>query len=412
MLASDVIAALDGADYVNAPRGLARPEGESPVLDDGVLTIQAGLLTQALTIVAAVVERRNTIPIIGCVRIEVGAGIAAFTGTDLDIEITADFIVPQCSGPSLKLCVAPHALLALARSLPADALVTIKSNRSEEGGQHVAVIAWSGGEATLPALPAADFPAFTCDDKHIVSWRESAGLIRTLDRLSPCISTEETRYYLQGICFNAEFGEPCATATDGHRLGSLPVNAPPEFVAHRPILPRKSVELVRRLFRDGPPLVSLHGETPNRMCFITQGLTLRTKLIDGAFPEWGVVAKKAEEGTLLLRVDRAAISAALAAVAPFSSERSRSVRLTVEGEQLTLAVENVDTGLVRAAGGAVSGTLIGEPLGLNGNYLATVLRQLNGDQFTLRSQDCGAPVCFESDERAPGERFILMPLRV
>ncbi|MGH6949495.1 MAG: hypothetical protein ACREH4_01370 [Vitreimonas sp.] len=230
---------------------------------------------------------------------------------------------------------------------------------------------------------------------------------------APFISTEQTRYYLNGVCFNKDAGVVTVAATDGHRLAALPVALPEALASHRTILPRKSVELVRRLFRGRNFTLTAHGKEPSRMSFVAEGVTLGTKLIDGAFPEWDKVAGSARaNGTERLVIERSALLHAVEAALPFSPDRSRSVSLAAENGRLTLTVYNPDAGLVTVDAGPAEGDLCTQgPIGLKGDYLIATLRQVRGDRLTLRGLGPANPVVVE-DESGPSACFILMPLRV
>jgi|GEM_PF-281047 len=408
MRSADVVAAY-GRMVFDAP--IVRVGGlPDASLEDGALVIAAGDLAHALTQVASVIERRNTIPILGDVRVEAGAGYVTFIGTDLDIEIRTRFDLHRCVGKSFKACFQPHALLALARRLHVEALITLRVV-ADEGR---VLVEWMGGTLTLAYRDVADFPEFHVEGAHFLKGESNGELIEAFDRLSHYISTEETRYYLNGIAISGDMGAPAAVATDGHRLYALPAALPEEIAAHRIIIPRKTIETVRRLLRGlGAFDVSVHGAEPDRICFTGPGIAVRSKLIDGKFPEWDKVVRPTLTQPRTTSIDRMALLSAVEQAIPFGPERSASVRLQAVGGRLLISASNPDVGAAKVDVGPVEGDLLdGDPVGFNGGYLRTALQQLRGERLTLRAGDVSSPCLFTTEATADGEFCILMPLRV
>lgn len=384
------------------------PQGKPPRLEGGRLIIEAGALTQALEAVSAVIERRNTLPILGMARFQSSDSYFSITGTDLDIEITADWIAPG-DGQAMGLCIAPHALLALVRRLAGDELVTIGPH-PEALEAHVT---WASGEMFLPAMPVEDFPAFTMDT-DLVEARDCAGIIDALDRVRHAISTEETRYYLNGVCFSRDGGANVVVATDGHRLTAMPVNVPDALCEKRAIIPTKTVDLWRKLFRGGAYHFAVG---PTRAHVAGRGLTMRSKLIDGDFPEYMRVMG-ATKGEHFAEFSRTALLEAAESIIPFSSERSRAIRLAGSDGRLTATVHNPDHGKITIYADDLVGDLLSASIvGLNGNYLIDALENARGERVRFRStenpSEISGPIAVESlAPSAAGEVFMLMPLRV
>lgn len=386
---------------------LGEPGGgnDLPILHNGVLTISAALLTYLLTAASSVTERRNTISILGTVLIQAGDNMLRVVGTDLDSEVRADFIIGKTEGADFLACVAPHALLNSVRQLPTSTVVTLKHDEASR----VLTIEFDGGSLSLPTLAAAEWPTFSYSSTG-ESLRDTAGLIEALDAVRPAVSTEETRYYLNGACLNRDGGAPTITATDGHRLASRGFLMPEAFADQRAIIPTKALDLARWLFRDRVTLAFIGDD--KRISFNAQGITLRAKLIDGKFPEWDVVRKAALNGSKTVTLDRAKLLSAVMRAVPFSSERSRAVWLDAIGGRCNVTVENPDTGKVVLDGGPAEGDFLASQIGINGNYLLAALRQVPGEAITLRGEDPGSPVVVSSAEQSAGDIIILMPLRV
>ncbi|EAV44930.1 DNA polymerase III subunit beta [Stappia aggregata IAM 12614] len=229
----------------------------------------AGELKTALMSVKPAIQRRSTLPILSAVLIEDGAVIA----TDLDMEIRVKFAVKKCEGSAV---IPFNQLYDLVRLLPADRSVRLQDTEYKNGGVFVT---FQGGRYFLPSYSVVDYPRFSMpeDVREIAS---PQGLLVALEACQSFMSTEETRYYLNGVCFGRDKDDTgVLVATDGHRL-----------IAHdyahdcdgSPILPRAMIVALLRLCE--PEKVLLHEQ---KMEFVLPGGGyLRCKLIDGTFPDW------------------------------------------------------------------------------------------------------------------------------
>jgi len=212
------------------------------------LTIDRAALLKALGHVQSVVERRNTIPILSNVLITAEGNEARFSATDLDIEIieAAEARVAQPGSTTAPA----HTLYDIARKLPEGSEVSLETDAED------AKLTLIAGRAKfdLPCLPASDFPVLSADDLTHTFQLGPSELSRLIDKTRFAISTEETRYYLNGIHLHAMGGPDGvlrAVATDGHRL-ALVESELPDGADGMPgiIIPRKTVTEVRRLLDD------------------------------------------------------------------------------------------------------------------------------------------------------------------
>ena len=274
------------------------------------LTIDRMSLLRPLGHVQSVVERRNTIPILANVVLRAEDGELALTATDMDMDIVTEVGCSVMTPGTATMSA--HLLYDIARKLPDGAEVDISV-----GDGHARV---SAGRSSfrLPTLPVEDFPAISSSDLPVNFALSAADVRDLMDATRFAISTEETRYYLNGIFIHkAESGELCAVATDGHRL-ALTRQALPSGAAQMPsiILPRKAVNELRTLLDvfDGEVLVSL-SETRAEFRFDVVRLT--SKLIDGTFPDYTRVIPVGNDR--IMQVDVGAFSAAVDRVATIAS---------------------------------------------------------------------------------------------
>lgn len=370
------------------------------------VTIERAALLRALGHVHRVVERRTTIPILANVLIDARDGVLTLKATDLDLEISerAAADVAQPGATTLPA----HTLYDIVRKLPEGAQVSLDG--SGETGQ----LTLRSGRArfNLQTLPESDFPDVTSGDFSHRFALTPAELKRLIGKTQFAISSEETRYYLNGIFIHAlEVDDrPMlrAVATDGHRLARLEMPAP-DGCAGMPgvILPRKAVTEAQRLIEDAQGDVTIEVST-NKMRFSFGDALLTTKLIDGTFPDYARVIPS--ENDKRLTVDRDIFEKAVDRVSTISSERGRAVKLALAPGKAILSVTNPDQG---SAIEEIEADYDGAPLdiGFNARYLLDISQQLDSDTALFRLADPGAPTLIQ-DRDGASALYVLMPMRV
>ena len=365
------------------------------------LTIDRMSLLRPLGHVQSVVERRNTIPILANVVLRAEEGELSLTATDMDMDIATEVgFAVMTSGTTT---MSAHLLYDIARKLPDGAEVEIAVNDGH------AMVSAGRSSFRLPTLPVEDFPAISSNELPVNFSLTAADMRDLIDATRFAISTEETRYYLNGIYIHkAESGELCAVATDGHRL-AMTRQALPSGAAQMPsiILPRKAVSELRKLLDDfdGDVLIGL-SETRAEFRFGVVRLT--SKLIDGTFPDYTRVIPVGNDR--IMQVDVSAFSAAVDRVSTIASEKSRSVKMGLRSGVLTLSASNTDAS---SATEELEVSYDGPEMeiGFNARYLLDIAGQVNSDMVEFALADQGSP----SLVRAPGDEaslFVLMPMRV
>lgn len=370
------------------------------------LTIERAALLKALGHVQAVVERRNTIPILSNVLITAGADGASFAATDLDIEIqeSAEAVVEREG-----MATAPaHTLYEIARKLPDGADVTL-----ELAGDDPRVSLKAGRSVfSLPSLPPGDFPMMPTEDLQTRFQVSADSLARIIDKTRFAISTEETRYYLNGIHMHAadEGGRKTlrAVATDGHRLALAECDLP-DGAGGMPavIVPRKTVQEARLLLEDADDEIEM-SVSEGKIRFKLGRAVLTSKLIDGAFPDYERVIPRDNKN--MMTVDNKRLAEAVDRVATISIEKSRSVKLSIDGGVLTLAVNNPESGQATEELPAEYGHEA-FTIGFNARYILDVTSQIEGDEARLHFADPASPTLV-TDSGDSDALYVLMPLRV
>lgn len=370
------------------------------------LTIERTALLRSLGHVQSVVERRNTIPILSNVRLDADADDQVrLTATDMDIAIV-EAAPANVSQPG-SVTAPAHMLYDIARKLPEGAEVQIST-----GGAEGKLTLEAGRFAmTVSCLPVEDFPVMA-EGELPHSFTIAAGeLKRLLLKTRFAISTEETRYYLNGIYLHAvSDGEPGlrAVATDGHRLARVDAALPPgaEEIPGV-IVPRKAIAEVLKLLEEEEADVSV-ALSETKIRFALNAATLTSKLIDGSFPDYGRVIPSANDR--VLAVDNKAFTKAVDLVSTVSTEKSRAVKIGLGGGKIVVSAVSPDAG---SAEEEVDATFSGDgfDIGFNARYVLDMADQIEGEVIEFVLADSASPTLVRDPEDS-GAVYVIMPMRV
>jgi len=364
-------------------------------------------LLKSLGRVHRVVERRNTIPILANVLIAAQGNSLVLKATDLDVEATetSEATIEQEGG----ITVPAHLLYDIIRKLPdgAEVALTIKPDTD------TLLITSSRSNFRLAGLPSSDFPQVSTGKFTHQFEIKSQSLKRLIDGTQFAISTEETRYYLNGIYFHVVDEENeiklRAVATDGHRLAQVETQAPVgSETMPGVILPRKGVSEVQRLVAEESDGIVKIELSDAKIRFSLGSVVLTSKVVDGTFPEYQRVIPTGNDKKLF--VDRIAFAACVDRVATISSERSRAVKLSLGSGQIVVSVHNPDSG---SAEDELVADYNDEPLeiGFNARYLLDITGQLSSEKAVFAFADAGAPTLVRDGEHSDA-LYVLMPMRV
>jgi DNA polymerase-3 subunit beta len=365
-------------------------------------------LLKALAHVQSVVEKRNTIPILANVKIEARDVRLTLTATDMEIAVVEE--VPATSLAD-GACTAPAATLyEIVRKLPEGAEVQL-----EHLGGDAQLALRSGRYATsLVVLPTDDFPSMTAGTLPHRFTLSALALRGIIDRTRFAISTEETRYYLNGIYLHATESAGVrvlrAVATDGHRLAR--VEEPlPEGAENMPgvIVPRKTVAELRKLIDEVSGDVDI-ALSDTRIQFHIAGITLTSKLIDGTFPEYERVIPR--DNDKVLRVNQKDFSEAVGRVAAISAERTRPVKLSLSRDLLVLSASSPEQGTATEELDGERVNYRSSPLeiGFQARYLNDITDQIKGEVEFCFSDGSSPTVVREAGDTSA--LYVLMPMRV
>jgi DNA polymerase-3 subunit beta len=372
-------------------------------------TIERATLLRCLSHVQSVVERRNTIPILSNVLIEAeGNGALKVTATDLDLQVVENMAAANVEDAG-AITVSAHLLFDIARKLPDGSQVSLETaeNRMD--------IKAGRSRFKLPTLPRDDFPVIVEGDLPTTFELPAKTLAEMVDRTRFAISTEETRYYLNGIFLHvSDEDKPVlkAAATDGHRLARYTLDRP-EGAEGMPdvIIPRKAVAELRKLLEeslDGNVQIDLSASKVRFTLGGEGGVVLTSKLIDGTFPDYSRVIPTGNDK--LLKVDPKSFFEGVDRVATIATEKTRAVKMGLDKDKVTLTVTSPDNGNAAEELSAEynSGEL---EIGFNAGYLKDILGQIDSDMVELHLADAGAPTLIRKSADSPA-LYVLMPMRV
>jgi len=368
------------------------------------LVIDRSSFLKSLNHVQSVVERRNTIPILSNVKIDASVDSLKLSATDMDIEV-----IEKTSANVMQngeVTASAHTLYDIIRKLPDGAQVELVYDNNQ--------LALASGRSSfkLPCLPADDFPSLTSGDFINTFKLESNDLRSLIDKTKFAISTEETRYYLNGIFLHSLEVEGVevlrAVATDGHRL-ALSEMVLPDGASNMPgvIIPRKAVLEIRKLIDEISGEVEINL-SESKIRFSVGDTFLTSKLIDGEFPEYERVIPK--ENDKILEVRAKSFSDAVDRVSAISAEKSRSIKLNFDKGLVVLSASSPDNG---SSSEELEANYESDSfeIGFNSRYLLDILQQIEGEAVRFNMSGPDAPTIV-NDATDGSSTYVLMPMRV
>ncbi len=370
------------------------------------VSIERGALLKAMSQAQSVVERRNTIPILANVLIEGDGDTVSFRATDLDIEVVDRASAMVSRGGATT--VGAHTLHEIVRKLPDGAMVELQ----EEPGSGRLEVRAGRSHFSLATLPREDFPVMA-NAEYDCNFSINAPVLRRLfDKAKFAISTEETRYYLNGVYMHASDGASGpvlrCVATDGHRLARIDAELP-DGADTLPgvIVPRKTVGELRKLLDDDDAQIAV-SVSETKIRFATPNVTLTSKVIDGSFPDYTRVIPTGN--TKRMEVDATEFAQAVDRVSTVSSERSRAVKLALDEDRLVLSVNAPDAGAADEELAVAYGDERLE-IGFNAKYLLEIASQVDRENAVFMFNASGDPTLMRegNDDSAI---YVVMPMRV
>lgn len=369
------------------------------------LSIDRAALLRSLGHVQSAVERRNTIPILANVMMKADDGVLSLSTTDMDMEIS-ESVAAQVDKPGAT--TAPAAtLFDIVKKLPDDTQVELTL---DDSGNQMSVKA-GRSNFRLACLPVSDFPELGQGELPTEFSIPANDLRAIIDRTRFAMSTEETRYYLNGIYLHAAEKDGVAVlravATDGHRLARFEMPLP-EGAGGMPgvIIPRKAVGELRKLVDEAGDSIKI-SLSESKIRFEFDHIIVASKLIDGTFPDYQRVIPQGNDK--VVEVNPKAFTSAIDRVSIISDGKSRAIKMTLNGKMMTLSANSPEAGS-STEDLEVNGNDNME-IGFNAKYLLDITSQIEGDGCRLTLADPASPTIIE-DTGDAASLYVLMPLRV
>jgi len=369
------------------------------------VSIERGTLLKAASNAQSVVERRASAQILGNVLIVAEPDTVSFRATNLEVDLI-DRVAAKVEQPG-STTVRAQTLNEIVRKLPDGALVRLTD---DEVKSRIAIEA-GRSQFHLMTLPTEDFPIMASSDFTTNFALPAKELMRLFGKTRTAVSTEETRYYLNGVYMHVAEVDGAkvlrCVATDGHRLARIDADLP-EGAEEMPgvIVTRKAiVELGKLLEGDSDDIAVSVSETKIR--FATPEVTLTSKVIDGTFPDYVRVIPIGNERKM--EVDAVELTKAVDRVATVSREISRAVKMTIDTDRLVLSVNDPEIGTAQEELAVAYGDDRLE-IGFNARYLLEISSQVERENavFHFNTSSDPAIIC-ESDD--PGALYVVMPMR-
>ncbi|HEV8694344.1 MAG TPA: DNA polymerase III subunit beta [Lysobacter sp.] len=363
-------------------------------------SLQREVFLKPLAQVVNVVERRQTLPVLANLLVQVKSGQLSLTGTDLEVEMVSRVAVDDAQDG--ETTIPARKLFEIVRALPDGSKVTVS-----QSAEKITVQA-GRSRFTLSSLPANDFPSIDEVEATERVRVSEAGLKELIERTAFAMAQQDVRYYLNGLLFDLRENSLRCVATDGHRLALC--ESPLDGGANTKrqiIVPRKGVTELQRLLEGGDRELELEmGRSHLRVK--RDDVTFTSKLIDGRFPDYEAVIPIGADKEV--RIDREVLRASLQRAAILSNEKYRGVRIEVSPGQLKISAHNPEQ--EEAQEEVEADTRVADlAVGFNVNYLLDALTALRDENviLALRDANSSALVREAGNERC---RHVVMPLRL
>lgn len=364
-------------------------------------TIQREALLKPLQLVAGVVERRQTLPVLSNVLLVVDGNTLSLTGTDLEVELVGRINLEEAAEAG-EITVPARKLMDICKSLPDDATLTFKLEENK------ALIKAGRSRFTLATLPASDFPNVE-DGPGAMSFSVGQSKLRRLiERTSFAMAQQDVRYYLNGMLLEINRGQLRAVATDGHRMAMCTVDAGIDYQdRYQLIVPRKGILELARLLGEADDLVNIVLGT-HHIRATTGDFTFTSKLVDGKFPDYERVLPRG--GDKIVLADRQTLRNAFSRTAILSNEKYRGIRLMLSDAQLKIQANNPEQ---EEAEEDIMVDYSGSPLeiGFNVSYLLDVMSVLSNEQIKIVLADANSSALVQESE-TDDSVYVVMPMRL
>ena len=360
-------------------------------------------LLKPLSLVAGVVERRQTLPVLSNVLIVVDGDQLSLTGTDLEVELVGRVTLENIS-ESGEVTVPARKLMDICKTLPDGSSINVHFDGDK-------LIVKSGrSRFSLSTLPATDFPNVEEGPQSMEYSISQGQLGQLIERTSIAMAQQDVRYYLNGMLFEIQNGRIKAVATDGHRLALCEVDADVTVSdVQQVIIPRKGVMELNRLLSEDDEVSVRIVLSANHLRAVTDNFTFTSKLVDGKFPDYQQVIPK--EGTKELIAEREPLKQVLSRAAILSNEKYRGIRFVLQDDLLQVFANNPEQ---EEAEESLTVHYKGEFLevGFNVSYLLDVLSVTSSTNVKIMLSDANSSALITEVAGSEDAEYVVMPMRL
>ncbi len=364
-------------------------------------SIQREDLLKPLQLVAGVVERKQTMPVLSNVLLVIDGQNLSITGTDTEVELIGRTTLEDSSQDG-EITLPARKLMDICKNLPAESLIHFSLDEQKM------LISAGRSRFTLVTLPASDFPRVEEATGSFSFSLLQGGLRYIIERTSFAMAQQDVRYYLNGLLIEATTNRLRAVATDGHRLALCDTEADiAENAGHQVIVPRKGVLELARLMTDENATVSIVlGQ--NYIRATTADFTFTSKLVDGKFPDYDRVLPRGGDKQII--GSRQLLRESFNRASILSNEKYHGIRIQLEQNLLRVQANNPEQ---ETAEEEVSieyehGSL---DIGFNVSYLLDVLGVMTAANVRITLSDANSSALLQEADNEDSS-YVVMPMRL
>ena len=366
--------------------------------------ISRDALLKPLLAICGVVEKRQTLPILANVLIQLEGDRVTFTGTDLEIQLKTDIKLTKAVDEPMELTLPARKLTDICRNLPEESLITfsIEKNRT--------VVRSGKSRFSLTQLPPQDFPAMDSITGMTNFSISQTKLKKLFDKTHFCMANQDVRYYLNGLLFETSGNRITCVATDGHRLALMSSEIIESLSEQQIIIPRKGVSELLRLLADSDDSCDISLNNNFLQAKFDQ-TTFSAKLIDGRFPDYTRVIPEIDNTNKIMEADREKLKQALILTSVLSNEKYRGIRFLLNENRLSLSINNPEQEEAEEELDVDYPYPEELEIGFNVSYLIDALNAISDEKIVIRFTNSDSS-CLILSKKEEGVKYVVMPMKL
>ena len=359
-------------------------------------------LLEKLKNIAPTAEAKQTLMILGNVKVSIADNIATFTTSDLEIQVTTT--VACVSDENGLFTVPAKKLLEICSALSAYDEITLYYN-----GKKVDITAGKS-KVSLQTLDASDYPHMSIEKESNSITITNEELLKIITKTSFAMAYQDARHFLNGLYICSQEGMIVAVCTDGHRLAKYTSLIKSDLDVSI-IIPRKAITEINRIistFSNNKEQIVEINVTNNMVMFTIGEYTLISKLIEGAYPNFNKVIPEKTQSKI--KINKQILKNSLNIISKVVNQQYKGVKLTPSPSSLHLISSNTESEIGEDVVDAIyDGDDIS--IGFNISYIQDVIDVIDGDTLDICINDQNSG-CILLDENTNESIFVIMPMRV